>query len=62
MIAQKWVVICDSCGAREDAKRVSGQYNEHSYEPPDDWGRSSVNPQVHFCKKCTAALLKRDQG
>ena len=51
MIRQIWIAECDLCGHREDAKAVSGRYNETNYTLPDGWGYG-YNKNFTLCHEC----------
>lgn len=51
MIRQIWIAECDLCGHREDAKAVSGRYNETDYTLPNGW-RKAHNKDFILCPKC----------
>lgn len=54
-IVKRYIAACDICGEIEDAKAVSGQYNETEYTVPDGWLKVSFS-SVILCPKCRKKL------
>ncbi len=59
MIRQIWIAECDLCGHREDAKAVSGRYNETDYTLPNGWGYGH-NKDFTLCPECLARKSARE--
>lgn len=55
MIVQRYVVICDLCGAIAIAKE-GGTQRDIELVAPEVWIRSKVNPNVHVCPECARKL------
>lgn len=57
MIKKVWIAQCDLCGKVENARMVTGQYNESEPALPTGW-ICGYNKDFHCCSECAKQIAK----
>ena len=60
MIQQRFVVICDFCGAVALAKE-QGTQRDSAWVPPSNWSYGRATKNVNLCPECTELLKMKEK-